>query len=560
MVVTRKHDETLRRTVDLSPLNKYCRRETYACESPFHLARRVPRNTYKSVTDAWNGYHQVPLRESDRHLTTFITPFGSWRYARAPQGYLSSGDGYNRRFQAILANFPRHERCVDDTLYYDKNLEAHWWRTIDLLILLGSSGVVLNPDKFKFAQRTVEFAGFRISNDGIEPLPRYLEAIKSFPTPTSKTDIRSWYGLLNQVSNYGQLRDCLAPFRHLLSSKTKFEWDENLDQAFENSKSKIIQMIEKGVQIFDINKPTCLRTDWSSKGIGYFLMQKHCKCDSKMPNCCPSGWRVTLAGSRFLQKAENNYAAVEGEALAVAWSLENTKYFTQGCNDLTVVTDHKPLVKIFGDRTLDTIKNTRLFRLKQRTLPWNFMIAYLPGKTNSAADAASRNPVMSNRLNQSTHSDMYEELINASISKEAEEVSAIPWSMVQKETARDPALSQLLKAIKENFVGTYTGLQEYMKYKDSVYIVDGIVMMDDRVLIPSSLRPAVLRTLHAAHQGVSGMGLRARAIMFWPGMTKDLENVRDSCYECNRNSPSQAPIYSCGSNNNAFPTCLRRLF
>ena len=231
-----------------------------------------------------------------------------------------------------------------------------------------------------------------------------------------------------------------------------------------------------------------------------------------MPDCCPNGWRITLAGSRFLQKAENNYAAIEGEALAIAWSLEHTKYFTQGCNDLTVVTDHKPLVKIFGDRTLDAIHNTRLFRLKQRTLPWNFSIAYLPGKTNSAADAASRNPVMNQKLNQSTHSDMYEELINASISREAEEVSAIPWSKVAEETARDPALSQLSEAIKENFVGTYPGLQDYMKYKESVYIVDGVVMMNDRVVIPSSLRQTVSRTLHAAHQGVSGMGSRARAI------------------------------------------------
>ena len=44
MVVTRKHDGSPRRTVDLSPLNKYCQRETHATESPFHLARRVPRN------------------------------------------------------------------------------------------------------------------------------------------------------------------------------------------------------------------------------------------------------------------------------------------------------------------------------------------------------------------------------------------------------------------------------------------------------------------------------------------------------------------------------------
>ena len=53
MVVTRKHNGTPHRTVDLSPLNKFCKRETLAMESPFHLARKVPCNTWKTVTDAW---------------------------------------------------------------------------------------------------------------------------------------------------------------------------------------------------------------------------------------------------------------------------------------------------------------------------------------------------------------------------------------------------------------------------------------------------------------------------------------------------------------------------
>ena len=55
MVVTRKQDGTPRRTVDLSPLNKFCKRETFPSEAPFHLARRVPPQTWKTVTDAWNG-------------------------------------------------------------------------------------------------------------------------------------------------------------------------------------------------------------------------------------------------------------------------------------------------------------------------------------------------------------------------------------------------------------------------------------------------------------------------------------------------------------------------
>ncbi len=68
------------------------------------------------------------------------------------------------------------------------------------------AGIVLNTGKFQFAQRTVDFAGFRISETGVELLPKYLDAIRSFPTPKSTTDIRSWFGLVNQVSHYAQLR------------------------------------------------------------------------------------------------------------------------------------------------------------------------------------------------------------------------------------------------------------------------------------------------------------------------------------------------------------------
>ena len=158
------------------------------------------------------------------------------------------------------------------------------------------------------------------------------------------------------------------------------------------SNKLIIEAIEKGVEIFDVKKKTCLHCDWSKAGVGFYLTQKHCNCDSDYPDCCDDGWRITLCGSRFLKKAEERYAAVEGEALAVAWGLEQTKYFTMGCDNLIVVVDHKPLTKVLGDRTLDEIPNPRLFSLKQRTLPWLYEIYWMPGKSNSFSDATSRNP------------------------------------------------------------------------------------------------------------------------------------------------------------------------
>ena len=273
-------------------------------------------------------------------------------YKRAPQSFVSSGDGYNRRFDEVLTDFECQKRCVDDTLIFDENLESHWWRSMNFLETVGCAGIVLNPAKFKFCKKVVDFAGFRLSERDIDPLPKYVEAIKNFPTPSSITDIRSWFGL-HQVAHYAQLRDLMAPFKKFLSPKVKFEWNESLDQEFEESKRLIVEAIQDGVRIFDVSKKTCLRTDWSKKGIGYYLSQKHCDCASELPGCCEEGWLITLCGSRFLQQAEQRYAAIEGEALAVAWALEQTKFFTMGCDNLGVVTDHQPLCKIFGDRMLD---------------------------------------------------------------------------------------------------------------------------------------------------------------------------------------------------------------
>ena len=210
---------------------------------------------------------------------------------------------------------------MDDTIHYDTDLQTHWWRTTDFLIRVGQAGIVLNAEKFHFARRIVDFAGFRISDETIEPLPKYMDAIRDFPTPTSTTDIRSWFSLVNQVANYAQLRDIMAPFKPFLSPRCRFEWTPELERAFQASKESIIAEVRHGVEIFDPTKRTCIRPDWSRQGIGYFLSQKHCLCDSCLPDCCTDGSRVTLAGSRFLTSAEQRYAPIEGEALAMAWGL-----------------------------------------------------------------------------------------------------------------------------------------------------------------------------------------------------------------------------------------------
>ena len=126
---------------------------------------------------------------------------------------------------------------------------------------------------------------------------------------------------------------------------------------------------------------------------------------------------------------------------------QQTRYSTQGCQDLRVVTDHKPLKNVFGDRTLDDISNTRLFRLKQRTLPWYFRIEHLPGNTNLAADDTSRYPSPNSEMSSLNVTDQSEFLIAAAITKEIEDSTTIYWSLLAKETINDPVLSVLMTAM-----------------------------------------------------------------------------------------------------------------
>ena len=279
-----------------------------------------------------------------------------------------------------------------------------------------------------------------------------------------------------------------------------------------------------------------------------------------------------MAGSRFLKPCEARYAAVEGEALAIQWALEQSKYFTLGCRDLVIVTDHKPLVKLFGNRTLDEIANPRLFRLKQKTLLWRFTVVHMPGKGNYGADAMSRNPV--EEVLAISNSEVFAGLSTATWESEScmtmaanfAKINAVTWERVLEETEKDVDLQALHKMIEtifpENKSDMPPNILEYWPVKDHLFVVDGVILKDNnpllppkmkseilplymenqgvRVLIPRVLRSEVLQSLHSAHQGVSAMNERAKVSVFWPGMTKDIQQIRATCRDCNRITPSQA--------------------
>ena len=121
---------------------------------------------------------------------------------------------------------------------------------------------MFNPDKFKFAQDEVEFAGFEVTNEGFRPASHVINGIRNFPTPLSVTDVKSWFGLVQHVAFTFSETAVMDPFRELLSKKRPFYWDSVLDNAFQKPKEEIFRLSKAGVQAFDLDRPTCLATDW----------------------------------------------------------------------------------------------------------------------------------------------------------------------------------------------------------------------------------------------------------------------------------------------------------
>ena len=74
--------------------------------------------------------------------------------------------------------------------------------------------------------------GFEITRVSVKPSSSMLKAIKEFPAPINITQMRSFFGLVKQVSFAFSMKDTMAPFRELLRPSAEFYTDEKLQELF----------------------------------------------------------------------------------------------------------------------------------------------------------------------------------------------------------------------------------------------------------------------------------------------------------------------------------------
>jgi hypothetical protein len=180
-------------------------------------------------------------------------------------------------------------------------------------------------------QPTVTFLGHIICSEGIRKHPKNVEAIVTMPKPRSSCEVQSFLGLVNCYGKFvPNLSTLCEPLYRLTREGVKFQWTSDCDKA---AAAPVLTHLQHSM-------PIGIARDASSVGLGVVLFH-HMDDGSERP--------IAFA-SKTLSKSERNYSQIEKEGLTIEFGIKRFHQFLYG-RRFILVTDHQPLLAVFGEKT-----------------------------------------------------------------------------------------------------------------------------------------------------------------------------------------------------------------
>ena len=375
-----KPNGQVRLCVDLKKLNMAIERERYVIPTLQDIFHNMNGSAVFTSLDTASGYWQMPLDENSSKLTTFITPFGRYRFTRVPFGISIASEIYQREMSRILRGLDGIEVYQDDIIIHGKDARQHDERLRKTLDVINMNGIKLNQKKCKYRQSSITFLGHRIDANGIFAHEDKIKAIVDMTAPTNVPELRSFMGMVNFMARFiPSLSTIMEPLSRLLKSDQEWTWDAQQEDAFAAVKNAMTK--STALAFYDHNRPTKLSSDASSYGLGAVILQE-----------IDGEFRPVEYASRTLTNAERHYAQIEKELLGVVWACERFSRYLVGLDKFIIETDHKPLIPIINVKDLDGTP-IRCQRLLIRLMRYNGVAQFSPGKTLVFADLLSRKPL-----------------------------------------------------------------------------------------------------------------------------------------------------------------------
>ena len=409
-----------------------------------------------------------------------------------------------------------------DILVRGSNEEEHYQRLKSVLDKAKQMNLKLNKDKCQIEKTEIKYIGHILSKDGLKADPDKIKAVLDMPAPTDKKGLERFNGMIQYLAQFiPNLSEISAPIRKLCEGYVAWHWDSEQEDSFNKLKKLVTNT--PVLQYYDVNKEVTLSVDSSMLGLGAVLFQEN---------------KPIAYASKALTKSQQNYAQIEKEMLAIVFGCEKFHDYLSGKEQITVESDHKPLESIFKKPLYRA--PIRLQRMLLTLQKYPLKVHFKPGKEMYVADTLSRAYLTDG--NCVTSEDRFHvNMIEVSMSENR-------LSEIRSKTESDSELCKLKQTVLEGWPDTRNEVPEeikkYWNIRDEITIAEDILFKAAKVIIPAEMRQEMLRQIHSAHFGIEKCIMRAKDVLYWPGMYSDIENCFAKCGICqkHRNKNKKEPM------------------
>ena len=384
-----------------------------------------------------------------------------------------------------------------------------------MLNRIRDAGIKLNRDKCEFSKDRIEYFGHVICKDGVLPSPQRVTALQELPAPSNVAELRRTIGMIMYIGRFiPDLSSIIHPLTDLLKADVAWTWDEPQIEAFRTVKEALTKA--PVLSFYDPSKPITVSADASSYGLGAAIFQTF-----------GQELKPIAFASRTLTDAEKKYAQIEKECLAAVWACEKFDRYITGVESFRLITDHKPLVPLINTQDLNR-SPLRCQRLLMRLRRYNAIAEHVPGKQLVVPDTLSRSPL--NVVESSTAGDV-DAYVSSVTSTKA--ISDRRLDEIRTATENDPILQEVIKLTRYGWPDREQSIRpevrDYFASRYNYSACDDLLFYNDRIVMPEVMRAETIQSLHSGHLGLNKCRERAKSTVWWPGISKDLEQAVRSC-------------------------------
>ena len=291
----------------------------------------------------------------------------------------------------------------------------------------------------------------------------------------------------------------------LLQKNQKWKWGQEQKDAFAKVKQELVS--PKLLIHYEPQRKLLLSCDASPYGIGAVI--SHVMDDGSE--------KPIAYTSHSLSAAEQNYAQIDKEGLAIVYGVKKFHHYLYG-RQFTIVSDHRPLQHLFNEtKSVPAMASARIQRWALTLSAYNYNIKYRPGKHLANADFLSRLPLADTIADPPLPGEMI-------LLMEALNTSPVTAANIKTWTNRDPILARVKQMILHGWQkDTDNILQPYSQRSKELTVQNDCNLWGSHVVIPEVGRRKVMEMLHDGHPGMTRMKAIAQGIVWWPGIDAELE-------------------------------------